>query len=1831
MIPVVYNHAKIDNFSRLDSNQSGGSYNVESQCITDVSSHVPFVVVPLQPVLYVAQVGNCLIDSTSHHVTQGLISDNSVLINQLDYCEKKTYDLNDGNSCFSNDTMYEDSGLDLDLSSSMTDNKDCQIHDVDFSCPKVKDRNNCFDICHKSHDLEYDRNVLNIVGLSQPFYSGNRVLVKVQGTQLESILDSGSPFSLVSKRLVHTIAAFAKCTLEKSTIPELWGASGDPLIILGMFKVKVQFGTHECEIYLHIIKRMPCDLILGNDYLEATSMQIDYGTHSATIPSYFPVKLIGDIAIAPNTSALVKANVCKIDKDMSTFAMLTVHDTLRKCTTGSRKGITHIQNGQVRGLLHNADREIMYLSDGDYIGKISLLHADVMVVDDKTQNVLNTVSLMLESEGNADDITFEAKKCQKSALYCENFVGNYTVPYHTDYTPCLPSISEEESVYTHCIATDKQTRQTSNDTSVPDLLSDCDNDIEINVYPERKTVQHDLWTLPCFEGIDNTDYSMDFNNTDYMNDQHFDYDYTDMIEKPDYFEQNMQANCNPYELNYNYSDSDLIELPWEVGRVKDCVDAMTTQQRIAAITSKIDQIKDFDISSAQRDRLFDVLMEYQDTLSFKETEMGVVRGYRGVLRLKPHKIFSVRPYTLSPFLRKILDEHIEKLLAKGVIEPSTSPYSHGVFLQPKACARGKTQEQLQYSDFRVLDDLRQLNKSILLPPHPIPNIQELIMQLSMETSNSNQCVYTVLDLDKGYYQVKLAPKSKIYTSFRTPRGVFQWTVLPQGVCSAPSTFCKIVYNILQPLIDKGVLLSYLDDLILFSSDINSHISTLAACLHRLSLYGIKIKLNKVQLMASSCTFLGFEIKNRCIFPLKHKIQALLDVPEPCQKKDVKKWTGLCNYYSRWIPSYAELSEPIYKTLRGSKFCWTEEARAGFLELKARFAQNIALMLPDFNRRFVIYTDSSSTTTSSILAQPYPEEGEGCEKPISFDSKLLRCGDIKMTIAFKELKAVVNALRSYERYVQYTNFLLRTDNKYVIALIKGKSYDLLPNKIARWLHFIDSFKFDIEYCHTSNNISDFFTRLSSPADKTENVSKIDSSVVYTQDSMSDNEMHRYFTLAVSSLREDLPTFDIDQLEGYELHALFGNDSVMTDGCHMISPLPDTVMVTTRGMLRKQRQNDQLQTVKDTDTLPDIQENPLEMDMTDTIPDRLRHINPSTAKSSWGHLQDIVSNYFENDTNDSKNVGKLTDRHTDSKSKAKGNRDLQEISSCNDAFIKQILKEENVITVQKWQEAQENDTALKGIIQYLRDDILPDNKRQAKSILAAESNYILHNSLLCRIAKVNSTTDKQTLQLVVPELFKPAIASLYHQSIVGGHRGGLKSYLSVRKHYFFKGMFQYLEEYCKSCPICQEFRHGRPSPRLPLKPSSIYPGAFKFISMDIITGMPPSSFLFHEKLYEKLLKESKGGKSGIKFSPVKYKAILVIICDFSRYIIAAPLEDLSIETIFHYFTQLVILKFGLVTALRTDRGSNLVGKLFKQLHKRLGIKHITTSPAMPRGNGRVEKANGLILNSLKCYLASKHRNWVKYLDFICMALNSSVTNQTHFSPCEIVFGKQPRDFLSIWGNEGPIDLESHDQTLAEFFQGFSDMRDAAHIAHLHSQKIMKEMHDKGLKNEYRFNEGDLVYLKVTPKTTASTKGILKYKLLPKFVGPYRILKLHPDKNFPIAQLMNIESGQILKSWHNFRNLKFAYERKPITVDQEIYEFPSGFPAPREERTPSEIIEETNKTVSFTCPDFVKEKQIAEKFFPYLNLKTGQFHNKLPEMNSNNTVYFLVPDNNHVVCES
>ena len=181
-----------------------------------------------------------------------------------------------------------------------------------------------------------------------------------------------------------------------------------------------------------------------------------------------------------------------------------------------------------------------------------------------------------------------------------------------------------------------------------------------------------------------------------------------------------------------------------------------------------------------------------------------------------------RPYRTPLSKRADIEEEIKKMLALGVIRPSASPWASPVTLVPK-----KT------GDLRFCIDYRfSLNNVTVKNRYPLPHIQDIFDQLKGAT------VFSTLDCRSGYWQVGVAPDSIPKTAFICHAGHFEFVRMPFGLCNAPAHYQSIMNQVLTKHIGVRCCV-FLDDLVVYSKDAESHLKDLEMVLSDLQDHNLK--------------------------------------------------------------------------------------------------------------------------------------------------------------------------------------------------------------------------------------------------------------------------------------------------------------------------------------------------------------------------------------------------------------------------------------------------------------------------------------------------------------------------------------------------------------------------------------------------------------------------------------------------------------------------------------------------------------------------------------------------------------------------------------------------------------------------------------------------------------------------------------------------------------------------------------------------------------------------------------------------------------------------------
>uniref|UniRef100_H3A4B4 Gypsy retrotransposon integrase-like protein 1 n=1 Tax=Latimeria chalumnae TaxID=7897 RepID=H3A4B4_LATCH len=390
---------------------------------------------------------------------------------------------------------------------------------------------------------------------------------------------------------------------------------------------------------------------------------------------------------------------------------------------------------------------------------------------------------------------------------------------------------------------------------------------------------------------------------------------------------------------------------------------------------------------------------------------------------------NLPPYRISPAKRAIIEQQIDDLLQKNIIEPASGPWAFPIVIVQK-----------QNKEPRFCIDYRKLNNVTVKDLYPLPRIDDSLDFLS-------QAQYiSILDLSRGYWQVSVNKESCPKTAFISHRGLFQFKVMPFGLCNAPATFQRLMNSDLAGLIYRSCAV-YLDDIVVASPTFDQHLKDLEEVLQRLELAGLSLKLSKCQFCRKEMVFLGHVVSPQGMQPDPEKLHAILDFPRPKSLKQVRQFLGLSGYYHKFIKGYATLAEPLISlTCQDVIFNWDNALQTAFDQLKSCLTSTSVLVFPDFNKPFSIHTDASDSGLGAVLMQP---DDSGHDHVIAYASRSEKI----YSATEKECLAMIWGLEHFRPYIEGVHFTVHTDHS-SLKWLKP------TGQLAQWCHRLQEFDFEI---------------------------------------------------------------------------------------------------------------------------------------------------------------------------------------------------------------------------------------------------------------------------------------------------------------------------------------------------------------------------------------------------------------------------------------------------------------------------------------------------------------------------------------------------------------------------------------------------------------------------------------------------------------------------------------------------------------------------------------------------------------------------------------------------
>ena len=887
---------------------------------------------------------------------------------------------------------------------------------------------------------------------------------------------------------------------------------------------------------------------------------------------------------------------------------------------------------------------------------------------------------------------------------------------------------------------------------------------------------------------------------------------------------------------------------------------------------------------------------------------------------------------------------LQQLLQKGWITRTSSPFAAPAMMVPK---KGDPPGS---PGSRMVINYRALNAITIAAEFPLPVIEDILQLLQ------GAKVFTIMDMEQGFHQVRMNPQDRYKTAFRTFMGQFEWVVMPFGLKGAPSTFQAIMNHMFFDLIGQGVIV-YIDDLLVYAKTMEEHIKILDEVLRRLSVNKMFPKFSKCRFAVKEIEYLGHTVGEHGVRPSEEKIEAIKVWPSTlANETQVRQFLGTVNYCRQYMgPEFAALARPLNDLLRnGKEFVWQDVHTKAVEELKNRLIHYTLLALPDQKKPFVLRTDASGFAIGAVLEQ------DG--KPLGFYSKALTGSELRYATYDQELLAVIAALQRWQPLLTYAQVTVYTDHQALQFITKLRKDQPTSGRLARYLDFLASFQ-DLKIVYkpgATNVVADALSRCPAyiPLEARNGTQK---------KKMKSSEMKPppmgSRTVRVNSSNV---TVRLTEEDG-QLTLLIGRTAV-----------DDTACLCTLAA-----------------------EEP---------PSRRRRTQEETAEAQ--------------------------------PTSAEPQQDPLVMAGIGDEV---------------WEEA------------LSRCSEFGEAYRVAKS-QEGEPVYVENHGCFKFGNRLLLTRIHGLWRVCVPNFpsFKQRILYQHHDLPTSGHLGTNKTYASLSRIYYWKGIKAYTQLYVETCVKCKASKALSQRTAGLLQCLRLPSRRWSNISMDFITDLP----------------KTQDGKDGI-LSVVDYLSKMAHFIPLSMKASAADVVELFADRVvrYHGFPQRIV----------TDRDPRFTSAMWEAFCAKFGIKNARSTAFHPQTDGQTERVNRTIEQMLRTYIQSQQDEWPRLLPALELAYNCASHSSTGLSPFEIMIGENP--------------LRAHDLELTETvtyeltppmtkaFQMLVD-RASAHIEH--AQQLQKAYADSKRRPE-EFAVGDKVWL--------STR-YLNYSGCPKFrhryVGPFQVTK-------------------------------------------------------------------------------------------------------------------------------
>ena len=411
------------------------------------------------------------------------------------------------------------------------------------------------------------------------------------------------------------------------------------------------------------------------------------------------------------------------------------------------------------------------------------------------------------------------------------------------------------------------------------------------------------------------------------------------------------------------------------------------------------------------------------------------------------------PYNTPLALREAVSKEIDWLLQKGYVRRSQSEWGSPIVTVGKPDG-----------SIRLCVDYKKLNSVTTPAPFYMPTIEEVL------EAAGTAAVISKVDLNKGYYQVKVKQSDIPKTAFVCHRGHFEFERMPFGLKNAPAAFQKLTSKVLEPC--SSFAIPYIDDIVIFSSSWENHVGHVREVLSRLREAGLTASPKKCIWGGKVVEFLGHSLGEGKVSIPESRVKALRNYSKPRSKRGLRTFLGVVSFYRRYINMLAHHTaalSPATAKSEPSVVVWTVERNVAFRAICKLVCDACALEIPLPQDEFSLVTDASGSGLGAVL-QVKRRDGWTAA---AFYSRQTKGPERRYSASELEALAVVESVRHFSPYLYGHKFVVFTDHKPLCFLLSSEH---LNRRLKRFSIKLQPWLIEFQYLPgVENTLADALSR------------------------------------------------------------------------------------------------------------------------------------------------------------------------------------------------------------------------------------------------------------------------------------------------------------------------------------------------------------------------------------------------------------------------------------------------------------------------------------------------------------------------------------------------------------------------------------------------------------------------------------------------------------------------------------------------------------------------------------------------------------------------------------